>query len=213
MLVHLVVEKGGKRTRVQLKPPVAVVGRSHGNAVRIPSAQVSRQHCRFRLERGLVYLDDLGSINGTFLNGLRVKGTQVVRPGDQIDIGPVRFTAEYELTPQALDQLRAEEEPIDAELLDALADGEAEAVEVVEEDELALAIDDAVTDDKGTLKDDNLPLLEIADDEPTLAPQQDPARPEFTFNQPWQMPESDDLRDILSQMEDDSSSPRKKPRK
>jgi pSer/pThr/pTyr-binding forkhead associated (FHA) protein len=207
MLVHLVVEKGGRRTRVQLKPPVAVVGRSHGNAVRIPSAQVSRQHCRFRLEKGLVYLDDLGSVNGTFLNGLRVRGTQVVRPGDHIEIGPIRFVAEYELTPQALEQLRAEEEPIDAELLDAL--GDVEDVEVVEEDGVALALDD----DKGTIKDDNLPLLEIADDEPRLAASQAPERPEFTFNQPWEMPESDDLRDILSQMEDDSSSPPKKRRK
>ncbi|MFQ3648966.1 MAG: FHA domain-containing protein [Gemmataceae bacterium] len=205
MLVHLMVEKGGKRTRLRLKSPVAVVGRSHGNAVRIPSAQVSRQHCRFRMDNGLLYLDDLGSVNGTFLNGMRVRSTQIVRPGDHIEIGPVRFVAEYELTPQALEYLRALEEPIDAELLDALDDGE--LAEVVAEPLPPLP----VPDEFAPLCDDDLPLLEIADDaEPQLTPLKDPAQPEFTFNQPWQMPDSDDLRDLLSQIEQDATSPKKR---
>jgi pSer/pThr/pTyr-binding forkhead associated (FHA) protein len=205
MLVHLVVEKGGKRSRLRLKPPVAVVGRAHGNAVRIPSAAVSRQHCRFRMDKGLLYLDDLGSVNGTFLNGLRVRGTQIVRPGDHIEIGPVRFVAEYELTPEALEYLRAEEEPVDAELLDP--PGEGDLAEVIEDDLAPLP----VPDDLAPLQADDLPLLEIADDqEPQLAPQQDPARPEFTFNQPWQMPQADDLRDLLSQIEQDAASPKKR---
>jgi pSer/pThr/pTyr-binding forkhead associated (FHA) protein len=208
MIVKMVVEKGGRRSTLQLKPPVAVVGRSRGNAVRIPSAQVSRQHCRFRMDQGLVYLDDLGSVNGTFLNGVRIRGRELVRPGDQIEIGPVRFTVEYELTPKALKRLQTDDEPIDAELLDGLADGEVLSLDSDEEVELALDLPE-----KGTAEDDNLPLLEVADDAFPLKPESPAARPEFTFNKPWELPEADDLRDILSQMEDEDPPPPSKKRK
>jgi pSer/pThr/pTyr-binding forkhead associated (FHA) protein len=106
MDVRLVVEKGRKRLRVvKLRGPATRIGRARGSGVRIPSAEVSRQHCVLRVEDGLVTVEDLDSVNGTYLNGETVVGSQVVRPGDRLNVGPVTFVVEYELTPEALGRL------------------------------------------------------------------------------------------------------------
>jgi pSer/pThr/pTyr-binding forkhead associated (FHA) protein len=47
----------------------------------------SGRHARFRLVRGLWYVQDLGSTNGTSLNGLRIHTTQLLRKGDKVRIG------------------------------------------------------------------------------------------------------------------------------
>src|SRR5262245_49375776 len=124
MKVRLVVERGGMRKTFRIEKPVTIIGRAHGNAVRIPSAQVSRQHCRLRLADGVLQVEDLGSVNGTFLNGKRVVGREPVRPGDQLDIGPVRFSVDYDISLSALEKLKPEPEeyvePI-GNVLDGLA--------------------------------------------------------------------------------------------
>src|SRR5262245_43449835 len=122
MNLKLVVEQGGKRRAFSVRSDEAVLGRARGCAVRIPSAEVSRQHCRLTVEDGLVRIKDLGSVNGTLLNGRKVRGVEYVRPGDNLTVGPVTFVVEYELTPDALGRLRGDENPI--ELLEDLADGE-----------------------------------------------------------------------------------------
>jgi pSer/pThr/pTyr-binding forkhead associated (FHA) protein len=47
----------------------------------------SGHHARFRIVRGLWYVEDLGSTNGTSLNGLRIHATQRLKRGDRIKIG------------------------------------------------------------------------------------------------------------------------------
>ena len=47
----------------------------------------SAHHARFRLVRGLWYVEDLGSTNGTSLNRLRIHATQRLKKGDKIKIG------------------------------------------------------------------------------------------------------------------------------
>jgi pSer/pThr/pTyr-binding forkhead associated (FHA) protein len=47
----------------------------------------SGRHARFRLVRGLWYVQDLGSTNGTSLNGLRIHANQLLRKGDKVRIG------------------------------------------------------------------------------------------------------------------------------
>jgi pSer/pThr/pTyr-binding forkhead associated (FHA) protein len=197
MNVRLVVEHGARRKVVNLRPPEAILGRSHGNTVRIPSADVSRRHCRLLLQDGLVTLEDLGSVNGTFLNGRRVDGAEVVRPGDALEVGPVSFVVEYELTPEALARLRALSGNQD-DMLAALAEGD------VGDDLPILA---ALADGDPAAEDDNLPVLEAAEEEMVEAipiSEEGPLQADFDFDaKPWQMPEGGDLRDILSQMEDE----------
>src|SRR5262245_7802222 len=198
--VKLIFRHAGRRTEVKLRTDVAVLGRAHGNAVRIPSADVSRRHCRLLVNDGVVTVEDMESVNGTFLNGRRLKSPQAVHPGDEIEIGPVKFTVEYELTPEARRNLRGgrdadevQEAPVD--VLEALADGEALDADELPELEI---IGDALGGE--------LPEVEPGDVQP-VRPKSDglaPIAPDFDFEAtPWKMPDGGDLRDLLAQMEDE----------
>ncbi len=212
MKVKLVVERGGMRTTFRIEKPVAIIGRARGNAVRIPSALVSRQHCRLRLADGVVQIEDLGSVNGTFLNGKRIVGREAVRPGDQIDVGPVRFCVDYDISLSALEKLPSDEflEPVE-NVLDGLADGSLlDEVEELDDVELAMDMPVPVVDDP-----DDLPAFEPMEEDdfkPLAIAEDEKLKPEFTFNQPWQMPDAGDLREILSQMEEDDLPPPPPPR-
>jgi pSer/pThr/pTyr-binding forkhead associated (FHA) protein len=133
MDVRLVVEQGRRRLRVvRLRGPATRIGRARGSGVRIPSAEVSRQHCVLRVEDGLVTVEDLDSVNGTFLNGEAVVGCRVVRPGDRLHVGPVTFVVEYELAPEALERLREDDADYDYEIVEVDEGG----LEVAEEEAL-----------------------------------------------------------------------------
>jgi pSer/pThr/pTyr-binding forkhead associated (FHA) protein len=203
MKVRLVIEQGAKRKVVNLLPPEAVVGRSRGNTVRIPSSEVSRQHCRLAIANGLVTIEDLGSVNGTFLNGQKIHETEVVRPGDTLEVGPVRFVVEYVLTPEALGRLQEMDNGIDA--LEALADGQAMELE-----------DLPVLQDME--EEESLPLMELSDASEPEAEEQATPKPEemgplpvdFDFDATaWQVPDGGDLRDLLGQMDTDDEPPTK----
>lgn len=65
-----------------------VVGRGDHADVRVASSEVSREHCLLEVTAaGAVMLTDLGSRNGTDLNGSRVAGPELVRPDDLITLG------------------------------------------------------------------------------------------------------------------------------
>jgi pSer/pThr/pTyr-binding forkhead associated (FHA) protein len=146
MDVRLVVEQGRRRLRVvRLRGPATRIGRARGSGVRIPSAEVSRQHCVLRVEDGLVTVEDLDSVNGTFLNGEAVVGCQVVRPGDRLNVGPVTFVVEYELTPEALERLRDDSGDHDYEIVEVSEEG----LEVAEEAEEVLPVGEEFVLDEG----------------------------------------------------------------
>ncbi len=64
-----------------------VIGRSTGVAIRLSDDGVSRKHARLVVDQGNVRLDDLGSANGTLVNGTRVVDNIALKDGDQIQIG------------------------------------------------------------------------------------------------------------------------------
>jgi len=54
----------------------------------------SGRHARFQVSRGRWYVEDLGSTNGTWLNGRRIQATQWLKKGDKIRIGHTVMTVE-----------------------------------------------------------------------------------------------------------------------
>jgi class 3 adenylate cyclase len=64
-----------------------VVGRLPSSDLPLTGMEVSRRHCSFELVQGLVVVTDLGSTNGTFVNGERVQGPTTLRDGAEIRVG------------------------------------------------------------------------------------------------------------------------------
>ena len=67
------------------------IGRAEACNLVLPSLTVSRYHAELRRQDDEWLLVDLGSTNRTHLNGWRIDGPVVVRPGDQVTFGGVRF--------------------------------------------------------------------------------------------------------------------------
>lgn len=65
----------------------ATIGRSRQCDVVLSDPNVSRQHAEVRPRGGSWVVNDLGSTNGVSLNGRRIEGPQVVKPGDEIELG------------------------------------------------------------------------------------------------------------------------------
>ncbi|MBV5350513.1 FHA domain-containing protein, partial [bacterium] len=59
-----------------------IIGRDSSNSVAINDAEISRKHSRLSFQGGKYVLEDLGSTNGTFVNGQRLAGPVVLKPGD-----------------------------------------------------------------------------------------------------------------------------------
>ncbi|PZH00362.1 peptide-binding protein [Streptomyces sp. NTH33] len=67
------------------------IGRDPASGLRLNHETVSRVHAELRHQGGMWVLRDLGSTNGTTVNGRRVIGAAVVREGDQVAFGQVSF--------------------------------------------------------------------------------------------------------------------------
>ncbi|MCW5874648.1 MAG: FHA domain-containing protein [Anaerolineales bacterium] len=99
----LVIQAGpnpGQRTG--LAKDSFVIGRDPGCDLHIQDIEVSRRHARVIAQSGGFVLEDLGSTNGTFVNGERVSTVTVLRPGDEIRLGDV-VTLRYELDLNSLE--------------------------------------------------------------------------------------------------------------
>ncbi len=81
-----VVAVGGAEKDLVVRKPEFVVGRSRKADVRLFDSAVSRRHLRIAEREGDYVLEDLGSKNGTYLNGRRIR-TRRLRDGDEFYIG------------------------------------------------------------------------------------------------------------------------------
>lgn len=125
MKVNLVVERGRTSvSKITLRKLPTTVGRHRSCRLQITSRQVSREHCIFDEQEGLLTVRDLGSSNGTLVNGQRVSMETVLEPGDRVEIGPVLFRVDYEpvemVTAPAL--LDDGDEPVEAEASTTFSD-------------------------------------------------------------------------------------------
>jgi pSer/pThr/pTyr-binding forkhead associated (FHA) protein len=75
-----------------LENEITVLGRAVESDIVILSNRASREHAHVRREGRKVFLEDMESTNGTFLNGERVSVSAQLRDGDQVLVGDVTFT-------------------------------------------------------------------------------------------------------------------------
>ena len=83
-----------------LEKDVVTVGRDVTNEIVIADAEVSRQHARINRTPGGYVLEDLGSTNGSFVNGERLVAPRVLNPGDLVGLGE-NVTLTFEATAAA----------------------------------------------------------------------------------------------------------------
>ncbi len=111
--MKIVVVEEGVRTEVELERKVISIGRAIDNDLRIASSLVSRRHCRIESDADGLWIIDLGSANGTLLNGQRIKRS-LLQPGDTLRVGKASLQIEPDLAQrggdtQAIDGLQAAE--------------------------------------------------------------------------------------------------------
>ncbi|MEZ6116144.1 MAG: FHA domain-containing protein [Pirellulaceae bacterium] len=90
MEAQLVVIEGAKRSTISLALPTTI-GRSDRAKLKLRSGEVSRTHCELYESRGKLIAKDLGSSNGTLINGIKIRTPTELVSGDSIKIGPVTF--------------------------------------------------------------------------------------------------------------------------
>ena len=164
MDINLVLLKKNQSSKVfPLSSPVTVIGRRSSCDLRIPLMSVSKKHCTLTYENGKVKILDLGSKNGTHLNGKPVT-EDVLKPGDHIGIGPLSFLCQIDGQPANLEDT-ADIEPEQPTNLEDTAGIEPEqpaidfeeltetAEEAIDEDAL-LADFDGLADDSELLETD-----------------------------------------------------------
>ncbi len=78
-----------------------VIGRQAQCDITLPHTDVSRQHAEVCFEGGNYLLRDLGSTNGTFLNGKETRGPTTLSPGDRIEMGS-RVVTFCQLAPESM---------------------------------------------------------------------------------------------------------------
>jgi pSer/pThr/pTyr-binding forkhead associated (FHA) protein len=73
--------------RFILQKEQATIGRSAGNDLVLADPEVSRRHARLVRQAGYYAIEDMGSTNGTFVNGQRIGRLTALQDGDIIDLG------------------------------------------------------------------------------------------------------------------------------
>jgi pSer/pThr/pTyr-binding forkhead associated (FHA) protein len=124
----VVVSPASLKRSVAVRLPI-LVGRSDEARFRLRQDSVSRRHCEFFVEDEAVYVRDLGSTNGTFLDGeeIAADAATVVPPGAVVQVGGIAFRVDYEPTARRSATSDDDTVPLPA----------AEAVEAVESEEAA----------------------------------------------------------------------------
>ena len=80
---------------IPLVKPEITVGRRAGCDIRLDFENVSGKHCSLRLINGVWHVRDLGSTNGTSVNGSRLSSQHAIMPEDEVGIANHLFTIDY----------------------------------------------------------------------------------------------------------------------
>lgn len=106
MICLEVIPAGGAPFERMLEEEGLTIGRSSKAQLSIPDPMLSREHARIERETGRWVLRDLGSHNGTYVNGHRIDSTCALKEGDVLGLGGTVITVH--LTPRAIIDEKAE---------------------------------------------------------------------------------------------------------
>ncbi len=83
----------GKNVGQEIRIPgkIFIIGRGDDCQLRAGSDMISRHHCQLMVEDSYAAVRDLGSKNGTFVNGEQISGEVQLKPGDKLKVGPLEF--------------------------------------------------------------------------------------------------------------------------
>lgn len=96
METRLVVTSGRTSSKeIALSRFPVTVGRHRECQLRVTSRLVSRRHCLLDHEDGWLAVEDLGSSNGTVVNGQKISQRTIIKPGDSLEVGPIAFEIHY----------------------------------------------------------------------------------------------------------------------
>ncbi len=87
-----------------------LVGRHQDADILLQSAEISRRHAAFLLKEQGLWLQDLNSSNGTFVNEVRIQNETLLNSGDTIQFASLKFTVSAAAS--ALDVPEIEIEPV-----------------------------------------------------------------------------------------------------
>src|SRR6476646_2644443 len=88
-MARLILATAEGQQAIELRP-INSLGRHPNNSIQLLDKIVSKEHCILEQRDGQFVLRDLGSLNGTYINGERVRGEQMLRHGDEIALGSTR---------------------------------------------------------------------------------------------------------------------------
>lgn len=94
-MARLILESGGEKREIRVTGPLTV-GRSQTAAVYLDDKTLSREHTQFYLQNGRLFVKDLQSKNGTYLNGALLQKPEALKPGDRVKVGVAAFTVVHE---------------------------------------------------------------------------------------------------------------------
>ena len=87
MLILTLAEKGGDSKDLSFDKTEIRVGRVRDNDIVLPKGNVSKHHCRLLLQNGQLVVEDLGSTNGTYVNGRKIAEATSLGASDKVFVG------------------------------------------------------------------------------------------------------------------------------
>jgi pilus assembly protein CpaF len=97
-------EKGGSTNELSFEKDEVTIGRVRGNDVVLPKGNVSKHHCRLIVRNGEIFVEDLRSTNGTYVNGRKIVDATPISTTDKVFVGD--FIIRLTLLASSMDALR-----------------------------------------------------------------------------------------------------------